>query len=116
AQLADLQVERVHLSPNLGDPLVAPRVLDKIAALRGAGVKRLALTTNGILLDKVGIRNFLAHGADVIGISTSAFNEDMYHRLYRSRHYQRMRSNVLQLLRENRALPREKQRHISINI
>src|SRR5262245_14879185 len=44
AQLKDLRVPHVHLSPNLGDPLIAPRLLDKIAALRGAGVQLIYLT------------------------------------------------------------------------
>ncbi len=112
----DLRVPHVHLSPNLGDPLVAPRVLDKIGALRGAGVELIYLTTNGILLDKVGVRDFLANGPDVIGISTSGFNEDMYRRVYRSKQYPRMRNNVLELLRANHERPEKQRRYISIRI
>jgi radical SAM protein with 4Fe4S-binding SPASM domain len=115
-QVRDMQVPHIHLSPNLGDPLVAPRLLDKIAALRGAGVKLIYLTTNGILLDKVGIRDFLERGPDIIGISTSAFDEEMYRRVYRSKQYPRMRRNVLELLRQNHARPRERRRYISIRI
>lgn len=115
-QVREMSVPQVHLSPNLGDPLVAPKVLDKIAALRGAGVELIYLTTNAILLDKVGIDAFLESGPDIIGISTSGFNEEMYRRVYRSKQYKRMRNNVLTLLRKNRELPREKQRYISIRI
>ena len=115
-QVAALGVPTVHLSPNLGDPLVAPRVLDKISALRTAGVKLIYLTTNAILLDKVGIEAFLERGPDIIGISTSGFDEEMYRRVYRSKQYPRMRKNVLNLLRQNRALPKEKRRYISIRI
>lgn len=115
-QVAALKVPTVHLSPNLGDPLVAPRVIDKIAALRTAGVRLIYLTTNGILLDKVGIDEFLARGPDIIGISTSGFDEEMYRRVYRSKQYPRMRRNVLALLRQNRALPKSARRYISIRI
>lgn len=115
-EVAALRVPHIHLSPNLGDPLVAPAVLDKIAALRGAGAKLIYLTTNGILLDKVGIKDFLESGPDIIGISTSGFDEEMYRRVYRSKQYPRMRRNVLDLLRKNAELPAEKRRYISIRI
>lgn len=115
-QVAELRVPHVHLSPNLGDPLVAPRVLDKIGALRGAGVELIYLTTNAILLDRVGVDAFLDRGPDIIGISTSGFSEEMYRRVYRSKQFKRMRNNVLELLRKNRERPPEKQRYISIRI
>lgn len=115
-QVRELRVPHIHLSPNMGDPLVAPRVLDKIQALRGAGAQLIYLTTNGILLDKVGIRDFLDHGPDIIGISTSAFDEQMYLRVYRSKQYKRMRNNVLELLRENHSRPKERRRYISIRL
>lgn len=115
-EIARLKVPHVHLSPNLGDPLVAPRVLDKISALRQAGVKLIFLTTNGILLDRVGIAEFLQRGPDIIGISTSGFDEEMYQRVYRSKQYPRMRRNILALLRQNAALPKPARRYISIRI
>jgi radical SAM protein with 4Fe4S-binding SPASM domain len=115
-QVAELRVPHIHLSPNLGDPLVAPKVLDKIAALRQAGVSLIYLTTNAILLDKVGISAFLEQGPDIIGISTSGFNEEMYKRVYRSKQYPRMRRNVLELLRKNAERPLQQRRYISIRI
>ncbi|MCS6912879.1 MAG: radical SAM protein [Myxococcales bacterium] len=115
-EVAALRVPHIHLSPNLGDPLVAPRLLDKIAALRRAGVQLIYLTTNGILLERIGISEFLEHGPDIIGISTSGFDEEMYRRVYRSKQYHRMRAGVLQLLRENHARPPERRRYISIRI
>ena len=116
AQVKEMGIKRVQLAPNLGDPLVAPHFLDKVDALRAAGVEWFTLATNGILLDKVGIDAFLARGPDEIGISTTAFDAAMYKRLYRSDQYERMRRNVLGLLRKNRALPPEKRRCIQMRL
>jgi radical SAM protein with 4Fe4S-binding SPASM domain len=107
-------ISSVHLTSNAGEPLIAPNPLEKIRALRGAGVRNIQLTTNGILLDKIGIERFLEDGPDVINISTTAFDLEMYRRVYRSDQFGRMRNNVFGLLTKNRL--RAKPRFISIGI
>ena len=104
----------VHLTSNAGEPLLAPNLLEKIIALRSVGVRKIELTTNAILLDKLGIRELLKSGPDIINISTSPFNADMYRRIFRSPHFERMRSNVLSLLKENKRLAKPKRIVIGI--
>jgi MoaA/NifB/PqqE/SkfB family radical SAM enzyme len=95
----------VHLTSNSGEPLMAPNLLEKIKALRDAGVRTIQLTTNGILLDKIGIDQFLESGPDIINISTTAFDADMYKRIYRSNQFERMRNNIMNLLTRNKLRP-----------
>ncbi|MFH1702690.1 MAG: radical SAM protein [Nitrospirota bacterium] len=109
-----LGILSVHLTSNSGEPLVAPNLLEKIKELRDAGVRTIQLTTNGILLDKIGIDQLLESGPDIINISTTAFDADMYKRLYRSNQFERMRNNVINLLTENKRRP--KPRYITIGI
>jgi len=104
----------VHITSNVGDPLCAPNLIEKIREFRKAGVRSIQLTTNAILLDRIGIDKFLEDGPDIVTISTTAFDADMYKRIYRSDQYERMRRNVMNLLIENRK--RSKPRHISIGI
>lgn len=116
AQVAELGIRNVQLAPNLGDPLVAPRFLEKCDKLRAAGVTFMSLSTNAILLDKIGVDAFLERGPNEIYISTTVFDEEMYRRLYRSKQYERMRRNVLDLLRKNSELPRAKRRYINLRL
>jgi hypothetical protein len=97
-----LGITSVHLTSNAGEPLILPNLLEKIKDLRKAGVRNIQLTTNAILLDSIGIDKFLEDGPDVINISTSAFDAEMYKRIFRSDQFERMRRNVMDLLEENK--------------
>lgn len=94
-------IPSVMLSPNVGEPLLAPNFIDKVKAIRNAGVKHIECTTNGTMLHKIGIGKILDEGPDQINISTAGFDEEMYKRVYRSNKYAAMRDNMLELLREN---------------
>jgi MoaA/NifB/PqqE/SkfB family radical SAM enzyme len=104
----------VHLTSMGGEPTLAPSLLEKIKRLRQAGVRTIALTTNAILLDKIGIEQFLESGPDIINISTTPFDANMYRRIFRSEQFERMRSNVINLLTQNKC--RHKPRRITIGI
>lgn len=94
-------VKEVMLSPDLGEPLLAPNIVDKIKAIRKAGVKTIELTTNGILLDKtIGVEDFLEY-IDIINISFAGFDEGMYKRVYGVSKYQDVRRSILELLLKN---------------
>jgi len=94
-------VKEVMLSPDLGEPLLAPNLLDKIKAIKKTGVKIIELTTNGILLNKIGVDDFLEYGPDIINLSIAGFDEKMYRRIYRVSRYQDIRNNTLELLIKN---------------
>lgn len=92
----------VILTPIVGDALIDPKFLERVKHLRAQyQIDRIELTTNGILLDKHGINEVLDSGLTSIFISTAGFEEEMYKRVYQSSSYQRMRQNVLELLKAN---------------
>jgi MoaA/NifB/PqqE/SkfB family radical SAM enzyme len=92
----------IDLTPIVGDALIDPDFLARVRRLRAEpSISRIDLITNGILLDKHGLERVLDSGLTAIGISTAGFEADMYKRVYRNSSYQRMRSNVLALVKEN---------------
>jgi Radical SAM superfamily. len=99
-ELRKNSVKEVMASPDLGDPLLAPNLIDKLKAIKKVGVEKIELTTNGILLNKIGIDDLL-ESADIINISIAGFDEEMCRRVYRVTRYQQIRNNVLELLIKN---------------
>jgi MoaA/NifB/PqqE/SkfB family radical SAM enzyme len=95
----------VGLTPIVGDALIHPKFLAFVRALRAApAIDRIFVTTNAILLDKVGIDAVLSSGVTAMTVSTAGFDQAMYERVYRSKSYRRMRDNVLALVRRNHEL------------
>lgn len=93
------------LSTVVGDPLLDPNFVTRVARARSSPlIKEIGTTTNCLHLHKVGAERLLTSGISSIAISTSGFDPEMYHRLYRSTRYTQMRDNVLDLLRTNKRL------------
>lgn len=103
------KIQKIMLSPDLGEPTLAPGFLENIEVFRTAGVKEVELTTNAIALHKIGIDALLERGPDIINISTTGFDAEMFQRIYRCRGYETMQNNVIELLEKNSRLssPRE---------
>ncbi len=74
-RIREAQIEQVMLSPNLGEPLLAPQFLEKLKKLRAAGVSKIEVTTNALFLHKIGVRAMLDAGPDKINISFAGFNQ-----------------------------------------
>jgi radical SAM protein with 4Fe4S-binding SPASM domain len=92
----------VGLTPIVGDPLIDPKFVERVRYLRSfSSIDRIWVTTNAILLDKHGLDEVLNSGLTSITISTAGFEEEMYQRVYRSKSYQRVRRNVLELIEKN---------------
>src|SRR3989442_9550398 len=92
----------VSLTPIVGDALIDPKFLERVRYLRSQpAIDRIFLITNAILLDKHGIDEVLDSGITSITISTAGFDRAMYERIYRSQSYERMRNNVLELVKRN---------------
>lgn len=88
----------VGLTPIVGDALIDPQFLPRVRRLRTLPeIDRIWLTTNAILLDKHGVQDILDSGLTSITISTAAFDQRTYERIYRSKAYHRVRRNVLDL-------------------
>jgi MoaA/NifB/PqqE/SkfB family radical SAM enzyme len=94
----------VGLTPIVGDALIDPKFLERARYLRSLPeIDRIWLTTNAILLDRVGIDDVLDSGINAINISTAGFDREMYERVYRNASYPRMLKNVRQLVERNAA-------------
>lgn len=92
----------VDLTPAVGEPLIHPQFVEWVRHLRAQPeIDRIALTTNGILLDRHGFEEVLDAGLSRINISLAGFDEDMYRRIYRSPAYKKVRANVEKLLELN---------------
>ena len=92
----------IDLTPVVGDALIDPDFLLRVRYLRShPSIGRIELITNGILLDKHGVDAVVESGVTAISISTAGFEPEMYKRVYRNSGYQRMRANVLALVKEN---------------
>ena len=87
----------------VGDPVLDPTFLKKVElARRHPEIARIETITNGIGLHKLGAAKLVASGISKIFISTAGFERTSYEEIYRVKDYDRMRGNVLDLLRENR--------------
>jgi MoaA/NifB/PqqE/SkfB family radical SAM enzyme len=108
AEVARLPVKRVMLSPNIGEPTIAPAFLDKVARLRAAGVDLIEMTSNALHWHKLGLAALLERGPDKINISFAGFDKEMYERDYRVTGYEQTRENILGLSRLNGKAARPK--------
>lgn len=96
-----LDIKSVMLSPNIGEPTIAPSFIQKMQRMREAGVEFIEMTSNALYWHKVGLGALIEHGPDKINISFAGFDKEMYQRDFRVHHYEQTRDNILGLLRLN---------------
>lgn len=102
-EVAQYGVTSADLTPIVGDPLVDPKIDEKIAYLRQCGFREVNMTTNGILLDKNEFyRRILDAGITHVYISMPACDKDEYFRVYKVDSYEAVRRGLLKLLELNR--------------
>jgi MoaA/NifB/PqqE/SkfB family radical SAM enzyme len=101
----DIGGGNLGLFPVVGETLLDPLLLERIRmARRLREIKRISFFTNGLLLDRVGIRDILTSGVNLIAVSTPGFDEVSYKRVYRIRDYKKVFNNVYKLVRLNHEL------------
>jgi radical SAM protein with 4Fe4S-binding SPASM domain len=101
----DIGGGNLGLFPVVGEPLLDPYLLERIKmARKRKEIKRIAFFTNGLLLDKVGIKEILTSGVSVIAISSPGFDELSYKLVYKIDDYERVFNNVYNLLKTNKQL------------
>ncbi|MCH9050413.1 MAG: radical SAM protein [Proteobacteria bacterium] len=94
----------VFFTPIVGDALIDKKFLERVRAARACReVDRIKVITNAILVDRFGADEIINSGLTTLTISIAGFDEAMYRRVYRSKQYKRVRRNVLDLLKANRA-------------
>lgn len=102
AQYLDIGGGDLLLEVVVGDPVLDPTFLEKIRRARShPEIARIETITNGIALHKIGAETLVESGISKIFVSTAGFDRKSYEELYRSKDYDKMRGNILDLLRAN---------------
>lgn len=82
-----------------GEPLIHRRFAEMMRYAKGKGVSPINLTTNGVLLTPERAEVLLGENLiDVINISLDAFTAETYERIRGTRHFPKVRQNVLDLI------------------
>lgn len=96
----------VGLAVTVGDPLLDPRLLDRIAYGKSQGMNGFGFYTNGILLHKIDLQALLRSGLGEMHISLAGFDRQTYKQTYRVDIYQRVIENICLAAEMNRSLGR----------
>ncbi|MBI3667701.1 MAG: radical SAM protein [Acidobacteria bacterium] len=96
----------VGLAVTVGDPLLDPRLLDRIAYGRSRGMQGFGFFTNGILLHKFAQKALLTSGLAALHISLAGFDRETYKKIYRVDIYHRVIDNTVKLAEVNNLLGR----------
>jgi radical SAM protein with 4Fe4S-binding SPASM domain len=90
------------LTPTVGEPLADNFIIERIKFARSFNkINKIGFYSNLISLGRFDLKDFVNSGVTDLVISTSGFDKDMYKRVYRSNEYERMYSNLTNLLKEN---------------
>lgn len=83
------------LTPTVGEPLVDPKILERIAYARAKPeITAIGMYSNMISLEKVGAEALVNSGLDGLTVSVSGLDAEMYKRVYRSKQYPRVLRNI----------------------
>lgn len=95
----------IDLTPVVGDPLVDPKLFDKIDYLvQHAKLTGVHLTTNGILLNRnKNYERLVDHGVTHVYISTQGTDKETYETVYGVKQYDEVISGVRHLLEYNQS-------------
>jgi radical SAM protein with 4Fe4S-binding SPASM domain len=92
-------------TPTVGDPLVDPRILEKIQYARSKkNITSILLYTNAILFHKFGFLNVLKSGISRIAISTYVGSREGYIKYYQKDKYQEVINNIIEITKLNKNL------------
>ena len=94
----------VGLAVTVGDPLLDPRLLDRIAYGRSRGLQGFGFFTNGILLHKFDLTALLTSGLGALNLSLAGFDRETYRQTYRVDIYPRVIENICRLAEVNNSL------------
>ena len=93
------------LSPILGEVSAHPDWLNLVKEIRKyENIKTSSCFTNATLLHRHGFKNILLSGLTTMTISTALGNKEQYKRLYGIDMYETVKSNIINILKENKKL------------
>jgi pyruvate-formate lyase-activating enzyme len=87
----------IHLH-NFGEPLLDPRLAERIRYAKHRGLRRVKIFTNGSLLDEGWARRLIAAGLDEIKISFDGGTRDEFERIRVPLRFDRVLENVCRLV------------------
>jgi MoaA/NifB/PqqE/SkfB family radical SAM enzyme len=92
----------IGFNPVVGDPLIDPNIIERIQYARSKkNIRRIGLFTNGILINKIGVKGIISSGINDIIISIGGFDRETYSRVFRVNRWDSVYEGVLNLLEEN---------------
>lgn len=93
----------VGFTPTVGDPLVDPYIVERIRYARSKPeISGVTMYSNMISLKRFGAKALVESGLTALTVSTSGFDESMYQRVYRSKMYKQVLSNIKVFAEANR--------------
>jgi len=93
----------INLTGIVGEPLIDSDLIDKIKYARTKGnIRNIKVSTNGILLEKIGIEKMLESGIDSILINIGGMDSKTYTRLFGLDAFCMVYENIKNLLVSNR--------------
>ncbi len=87
----------ISFTPIVGDPLVDPNIIDRVALVQDRGLTA-QFYTNGILFNRIDVEALIRTGIKTICLSTSPFDRESHERVYRTTHYSDLIEGVVKLL------------------
>ena len=91
----------IDFTPLVGEPLVDPKIIDRIRRAKEYGF-RVFFYTNGMLLHRIDLGEFLGSGVDQIAISTSPLDRESHEALYRTEKYDDLLRGIHLLLQQRK--------------
>ena len=93
----------LSFTPTVGDPLVDKDIISKIKyASQYSQIKSISMYTNGILLDRIGIKELLQSGLSRLAISTYIGTSQGYLKYYGVDKYEKTLQNIISISKTNR--------------
>jgi len=96
----------VSFTPVVGEPLVDPTFVDRVARVCEMGYQSVTTYTNGVLLENHDLPRFVSLGVTGLHVSMASFDEAEYERIFRNKHYAKLLRGLRTLLELNGQLQR----------
>jgi MoaA/NifB/PqqE/SkfB family radical SAM enzyme len=104
----------IGLSVTVGDPLLDPLLLERIAYGKSKGLRGFGFYTNGIALNRIDLRALLSSGLSAMHISISGFDRETYKRIYGTDAYFQVMENLCTLADLNNSMGKPVRLNVSV--
>ena len=96
-EIADVD-KKVFVRPfNFGEPLLHPQLPDMVKYAKDKGIKKVGITTNGLLLDETKSKELIDAKLDEIEVSFEGVNKEEYEKIRIKSNYETVANNIKRL-------------------